>query len=57
VASTQWTEPYHRDFEELMREYDGRPHWGMENELVVQGRSLTAQDIVFLSQLIKQNPS
>lgn len=28
VASSQWTEPYHRDFEELMREYDGRPHWG-----------------------------
>jgi FAD/FMN-containing dehydrogenase len=28
VASTRWTEPYHRDFEELMREYAGRPHWG-----------------------------
>ena len=29
----------------------------MENKLVVQGRSLTAQDIDFLSQLIQQNPS
>ncbi len=28
VASTKWTRPYHRDFEELMREYAGRPHWG-----------------------------
>ena len=28
VASTMWTGPYHRDFEELMREYAGRPHWG-----------------------------
>jgi len=28
VASTKWTEPYHRDFEELMRDYAGRPHWG-----------------------------
>jgi L-gulonolactone oxidase len=28
VASTKWTEPYHRDFEGLMGEYAGRPHWG-----------------------------
>ena len=28
VASTKWTGPYHRDFEHLMREYAGRPHWG-----------------------------
>jgi L-gulonolactone oxidase len=28
VASPQWTAPYHHDFEELMRDYDGRPHWG-----------------------------
>ena len=28
VASTEWTGPYHRDFEGLMRTYDGRPHWG-----------------------------
>ena len=28
VASTKWTGPYHQDFEELMREYEGRPHWG-----------------------------
>ena len=29
----------------------------MENQLVVQGRSLSPQDIDFLSQLIKHNPS
>lgn len=29
----------------------------MENQLVVQGRRLSPQDIDFLSQLIKQNPS
>ena len=29
----------------------------MENQLVVQGRSLSPQDIDFLSELIKQNPS
>jgi L-gulonolactone oxidase len=28
VASTKWTGPYHRDFERLMGEYGGRPHWG-----------------------------
>jgi FAD/FMN-containing dehydrogenase len=28
VASAKWTGPYHRDFERLMREYAGRPHWG-----------------------------
>ena len=28
VASTKWTSPYHRDFENLMSEYAGRPHWG-----------------------------
>ena len=28
VASTKWTGPYHRDFEGLMRDYAGRPHWG-----------------------------
>ena len=28
VASTKWTRPYHRDFEGLMHEYAGRPHWG-----------------------------
>ncbi len=28
VAGTKWTGPYHRDFEGLMREYAGRPHWG-----------------------------
>ncbi len=29
----------------------------MENQLIVQGRNLSLQDIDFLSQLIKQNPS
>jgi L-gulonolactone oxidase len=28
VASTKWTGPYLRDFEELMKGYAGRPHWG-----------------------------
>jgi FAD/FMN-containing dehydrogenase len=28
VASRRWTVPYHRDFESLMRDFDGRPHWG-----------------------------
>lgn len=28
VASDKWTGPYHRDFEKLMEEYAGRPHWG-----------------------------
>jgi L-gulonolactone oxidase len=28
VASRKWTAPYHRDFENLMRDFDGRPHWG-----------------------------
>lgn len=28
VASAKWTGPYHRDFERLMGEYGGRPHWG-----------------------------
>jgi len=28
VASRKWTVPYHRDFENLMRDFDGRPHWG-----------------------------
>jgi FAD/FMN-containing dehydrogenase len=28
VASTKRTAPYHRDFERIMRDYDGRPHWG-----------------------------
>lgn len=28
VASSKWTAFYHRDFERLMREYAGRPHWG-----------------------------
>ena len=28
VASSKWTGPYHRDFERLMGEYGGRPHWG-----------------------------
>jgi L-gulonolactone oxidase len=28
VASRKWTVPYHRDFENLMRDIDGRPHWG-----------------------------
>jgi FAD/FMN-containing dehydrogenase len=28
VASRKWTVPYHRDFENRMRDFDGRPHWG-----------------------------
>jgi FAD/FMN-containing dehydrogenase len=28
VAGARWTGPYHRDFESLMGEYAGRPHWG-----------------------------
>ena len=28
MASSKWTGPYHRDFERLMGEYGGRPHWG-----------------------------
>jgi L-gulonolactone oxidase len=28
VASRKWTVPYHRDVERLMRDFDGRPHWG-----------------------------
>jgi L-gulonolactone oxidase len=28
VASRKWTVPYHRDFEKLMHDFDGRPHWG-----------------------------
>jgi len=28
VASARWTAPYHRDFERLMLDYAGRPHWG-----------------------------
>ncbi len=28
VAGARWTAAYHRAFEELMRDYEGRPHWG-----------------------------
>ncbi len=28
VASPKWTVPYHRDFEDMIRDYKGRPHWG-----------------------------
>ena len=28
VASPKWTVPYHRDFEAMMVDYQGRPHWG-----------------------------
>ena len=28
VASRKWTVPYHRDFENLMHDFAGRPHWG-----------------------------
>jgi FAD/FMN-containing dehydrogenase len=28
VASEKWTVPYIRDFEGLMEDYGGRPHWG-----------------------------
>jgi L-gulonolactone oxidase len=28
VASSKWTVPYLRDFERLMKDYSGRPHWG-----------------------------
>lgn len=44
VAGAKWTEPYHRDFERLMREYAGRPHWG-------KLFSLTADEFVDLYPL------
>jgi L-gulonolactone oxidase len=47
VASTKWTGPYHRDFEGLMREYAGRPHWG-------KLFSRTAEDFARLYPLYRQ---
>ncbi|MGD8984519.1 MAG: D-arabinono-1,4-lactone oxidase [Desulfobacteraceae bacterium] len=47
VASSKWTGPYHRDFEGLMREYAGRPHWG---KLFYR----TANDFAELYPLYKQ---
>lgn len=47
VASSKWTVPYHRDFEELMREYAGRPHWG-------KLFSRTADDFAELYPLYRQ---
>ena len=28
VGSLKWAAPYFKEFEALMRDYDGRPHWG-----------------------------
>jgi L-gulonolactone oxidase len=47
VASPKWTGPYHRDFEGLMREYAGRPHWGKLFER-------TADDLAKLYPLYRQ---